>query len=301
MTDKMELLKRTKLFVLDMDGTFYLGNQILPGAADFLKAVEKAGKQYLFFTNNSSRSPRDYMAKLEKMGCPITRDQIMTSGDVTIRYLQTHYPDKTVYLVGTPPLVESFQEAGIHLVNEKPDIVVIGFDTTLTYEKLSNACTFIREGALFLATHLDINCPTETGFIPDCGAICNMITETTDKKPIYLGKPSKEVVDLCVKASGFRKEAAQVPGEALCRNRGDGAGQDRLFRPGSGLCGRPPVYRCGYRREKRSRRSAGADRGDTSGRCADFRGAAGCHLCLTGRDGPAALSIVKSAYNLRWI
>ena len=157
MTDKMELLKRTKLFVLDMDGTFYLGNQILPGAADFLKAVEKAGKQYLFFTNNSSRSPRDYMAKLEKMGCPITRDQIMTSGDVTIRYLQTHYPDKTVYLVGTPPLVESFQEAGIPLVNEKPDIVVIGFDTTLTYEKLSNACTFIREGALFLATHLDIN------------------------------------------------------------------------------------------------------------------------------------------------
>ena len=162
MTDKIELLKRTKLFVLDMDGTFYLGNQILPGAADFLKAVEKAGKQYLFFTNNSSRSPRDYMAKLEKMGCPITRDQIMTSGDVTIRYLQTHYPEKTVYLVGTPPLVESFQEAGIHLVNEKPDIVVIGFDTTLTYEKLSNACTFIREGALFLATHLDINCPTET-------------------------------------------------------------------------------------------------------------------------------------------
>ena len=148
MTDKMELLKRTKLFVLDMDGTFYLGNQILPGAADFLKAVEKAGKQYLFFTNNSSRSPRDYMAKLEKMGCPITRDQIMTSGDVTIRYLQTHYPDKTVYLVGTPPLVESFQEAGIHLVNEKPDIVVIGFDTTLTYEKLSNACTFIRELSL---------------------------------------------------------------------------------------------------------------------------------------------------------
>ena len=270
MTDKMELLKRTKLFVLDMDGTFYLGNQILPGAADFLKAVEKAGKQYLFFTNNSSRSPRDYMAKLEKMGCPITRDQIMTSGDVTIRYLQTHYPDKTVYLVGTPPLVESFQEAGIPLVNEKPDIVVIGFDTTLTYEKLSNACTFIREGALFLATHLDINCPTETGFIPDCGSFCAAISLSTGKQPKYLGKPFA-----------------------------DGAGQDRLFRPGSGLCGRPPVYRCGYRREKRSRRLAGADRGDTSGRCADFRGAAGCHLCLTGRDGPAALSIVKSAYNLR--
>ena len=137
MTKNDALLAKTKLFVLDMDGTFYLGNQILPGAAEFLRAVKAAGKDYLFFTNNSSRSPRDYMAKLAGMGCPITRDQIMTSGDVTIRYLQTHYPDKTVYLVGTPPLVESFTEAGIRLVGEKPDIVVVGFDTTLTYEKLS--------------------------------------------------------------------------------------------------------------------------------------------------------------------
>ena len=215
MTDKMELLKRTKLFVLDMDGTFYLGNQILPGAADFLKAVEKAGKQYLFFTNNSSRSPRDYMAKLEKMGCPITRDQIMTSGDVTIRYLQTHYPEKTVYLVGTPPLVESFQEAGIHLVNEKPDIVVIGFDTTLTYEKLSNACTFIWEGALFLATHLDINCPTEAEPIPDCGAICQAITTSTGFMPHSLGKPAAETVELVEAVSGLPREAIAFVGDRL--------------------------------------------------------------------------------------
>lgn len=215
MTDKMELLKRTKLFVLDMDGTFYLGNQILSGAADFLKAVEKAGKQYLFFTNNSSRSPRDYMAKLEKMGCPITRDQIMTSGDVTIRYLQTHYPNKTVYLVGTPPLVESFQEAGIPLVNEKPDIVVIGFDTTLTYEKLSNACTFIREGALFLATHLDINCPTETGFIPDCGSFCAAISLSTGKQPKYLGKPFAETVEMVLDKTGFAAPEVAFVGDRL--------------------------------------------------------------------------------------
>ena len=216
MTDKMELLKRTKLFVLDMDGTFYLGNQILPGAADFLKAVEKAGKQYLFFTNNSSRSPRDYMAKLEKMGCPITRDQIMTSGDVTIRYLQTHYPDKTVYLVGTPPLVESFQEAGIPLVNEKPDIVVIGFDTTLTYEKLSNACTFIREGALFLATHLDINCPTETGFAPDIGAIIAFIKASTGREPqLIIGKPYSGIVKDALMVTGLQPDELAMCGDRL--------------------------------------------------------------------------------------
>ena len=215
MTDKMELLKRTKLFVLDMDGTFYLGNQILPGAADFLKAVEKAGKQYLFFTNNSSRSPRDYMTKLEKMGCPITRDQIMTSGDVTIRYLQTHYPEKTVYLVGTPPLVESFQEAGIHLVNEKPDIVVIGFDMTLTYEKLERACTYIRNGSVFLATHLDINCPTRDGFIPDCGAMCAAISLSTGKQPKYVGKPFKETVDMVLTLTGSEREKISFVGDRL--------------------------------------------------------------------------------------
>ena len=215
MIEPKELLAKTKLFVLDMDGTFYLGNQILPGAAEFLKAVKAAGKDYLFFTNNSSRSPRDYMAKLAGMGCPITRDQIMTSGDVTIRYLQTHYPDKTVYLVGTPPLVESFAEAGIRLVTEKPDIVVVGFDTTLTYEKLSNACTFLREGALFLATHLDINCPTETGFIPDCGSFCAAISLSTGKQPRYLGKPFAETVEMVLDKTGYAADQVAFVGDRL--------------------------------------------------------------------------------------
>ena len=215
MTDKMKLLRDTRLFVLDMDGTFYLGDRILPGAADFLHAVREAGKDYLFFTNNSSRSPRDYMAKLARMGCPITRDQIMTSGDVTIRYLQTHFPGKTVYLVGTPPLEQSFREAGIPLVSERPDIVVIGFDTTLTYEKLSNACTYIREGARFLATHLDINCPTETGFIPDCGSFCAAISLSTGVQPRYLGKPFAETVDMVLDKTGFAREDVAFVGDRL--------------------------------------------------------------------------------------
>lgn len=215
MENKLELLRRTRLFVLDMDGTFYLGSRILPGAAGFLDAVKRAGKDYLFFTNNSSRSPREYMAKLAGMGCPITRDQIMTSGDVTIRYLQTHYPDKTVYLVGTSALEESFREAGIRLVSGKPDIVVVGFDTTLTYEKLSNACTYIREGALFLATHLDINCPTETGFIPDCGSFCAAITLSTGVQPRYLGKPFAETVEMILDKTGYAREETAFVGDRL--------------------------------------------------------------------------------------
>lgn len=215
MEEKLSLLQNIRLFVLDMDGTFYLGNQILPGAADFLQAVKQTGKDYLFFTNNSSRSPQDYICKLAGMDCPISRDQIMTSGDVTIRYLKTHYPAKTVYLVGTPPLVESFKEAGIPLVQDQPDIVVLAFDTTLTYEKLSNACTYIRNGALFLATHLDINCPTETGFIPDCGSFCAAVSLSTGKKPKYLGKPFAETVDMVLDKTGYERSQIAFVGDRL--------------------------------------------------------------------------------------
>ena len=161
--EKREILKETELFVLDMDGTFYLDTDVLDGALDFLEEVKKAGKRYVFFTNNSSKSPKTYIDKLAKMGCYIKRNQIITSGDVMIQYLKEHYPEKKVYLVGTPDLEENFRENGILLTREMPDVVVIGFDMTLTYEKLERACTYIRNGAVFLATHLDINCPTKDG------------------------------------------------------------------------------------------------------------------------------------------
>lgn len=213
--DKKQLLQEIDLFVLDMDGTFYLGDRILEGALAFLKTVEVAGKQYLFFTNNSSKSPEIYIKKLEKMNCHIDKSQIMTSGDVMIHYLQTNYPGKRVYLVGTPALEESFSGAGICLTTDKPDAVVIGFDTTLTYEKLEKACTFIRNGAVFLATHLDINCPTEDGFIPDCGAMCSCISTSTGCAPKYVGKPFSETVQMVLSRTGAKKEKTAFVGDRI--------------------------------------------------------------------------------------
>lgn len=214
-TEKRAFLEEIDLFVLDMDGTFYLGDIILEGSLDFLKKVEDAGKHYIFFTNNSSKSPENYIQKLAKMNCSIERNQIMTSGDVTIEFLKRNRTEKKVYLVGTPALEESFREAGISLVTENPDIVVIGFDTTLTYEKLERACTFIRNGAEFLATHLDINCPTEDGFIPDCGAMCALISLSTAKEPKYLGKPFKETMEMVLAKTGFEKERVAFVGDRL--------------------------------------------------------------------------------------
>lgn len=221
-TTKQEILDRTELFVLDMDGTFYLENDILDGALDFLESVKRAGKEYIFFTNNSSQSPKAYIDKLAKMNCHITRDMIMTSGDVMIRYLNSFYKGKSVYLLGTQSLIESFKEGGISLFwpeegkeGSRPDIVVVGFDKTLTYEKLTNACNYIREGSVFLATHLDINCPVKGGFIPDCGAMCAAIELSTGVKPKFVGKPFGETVEMIVDATGKNKEKIAFVGDRI--------------------------------------------------------------------------------------
>ena len=228
--NKKKVLEETELFVLDMDGTFYLDEDILDGALDFLEAVRKRNKKYLFFTNNSSTSPELYIEKLKRMNCHITRSQIMTSGDVMISFLKTYYPGKSVYLLGTKPLYDSFLNAGIKLFEPEipesegfveadtknlPDIVVVGFDKTLSYNRLTNACTYIRNGALFLATHLDINCPVKGGFIIDCGAICAAINLSTGKEPKYVGKPFKETVDMIVDATRIAADKITFVGDRL--------------------------------------------------------------------------------------
>ncbi len=216
--DKKEVLKKIRLFVLDLDGTFYLSEDIIPGSLEFLEAVRRTGRDYMFFTNNSSKDKALYIEKLGRMGCHIEEKDILTSGDVTIRYLKTFHEGKSVYLLGTPPLEKSFEESGIRLVNrtdEVPDIVVLGFDMTLTYEKLERACTFIRNGATYIATHPDINCPVKDGFIPDCGAMAALINLSTGKTPKILGKPYKETVDMILSQTGLKREEIAFVGDRL--------------------------------------------------------------------------------------
>lgn len=217
MASRKQFLEKIKLFVLDMDGTFYLGENLIPGSLEFLDRVRETGRDYIFFTNNSSKSVSLYIEKLNRMGCHIDRSGIMTSGDVTTEFLNTNRKGKTVYLMGTEALRVEFEAAGIPLVydDEQPDIVVTAFDTELTYHKLERACTYIRNGAEFLSTHLDINCPTETGFIPDSGAMCACISLSTGKEPKFLGKPFRETVDMVLERTGYRREEVAFVGDRL--------------------------------------------------------------------------------------
>ena len=208
-------LKKIKLFVLDMDGTFYLSSRIIDGSLDFIAKLRETGRSFLFFTNNSSQTDAFYRRKLAAMGCEIGESEILTSGDVTIDYLKHEHPGKSVYLLGTDELRGSFAAAGIPLVDENPQLVVVGFDKTICYETANKACHYIRNGTPFISTHPDLNCPTEDGFILDCGSMCAMITASTGVTPKYLGKPCKETLDAVMHLTGFAKDEIAFVGDRL--------------------------------------------------------------------------------------
>ncbi len=212
------ILNEKELYIFDMDGTIYLGYNVFPFAIRFINNLRAAGKRVLFFTNNASHTSDFYVQKLTKLGFSPTREEIMTSGDVTIEFLLRHRAGKSVFLVGTDELVESFRDAGINMLTgdeEKADIVVTSFDTSMTYKKMDDACRFVRNGSEYLSTHPDFNCPTETGFIPDSGAIAAFVTASTGKTPTYFGKPYKETVEMISEATGISTDKMCIFGDRL--------------------------------------------------------------------------------------
>ena len=193
MQKKEDALKGVKLFVLDMDGTVYLGNHMIDGALDFIHEVDASeDRDYIFFTNNASRVPSVYVEKLHKLGLDVDESKVVTAGDVCAEFLKVNYPGAKVYLNGTPVLEENWKEKGIHLVEEDPDVAVQSFDTTLTYHKLDRICHYVRNGVPFIATHMDTNCPTEYGFMP-----------------------WKETVDMVAEITGYKAEEMAFVGDRL--------------------------------------------------------------------------------------
>lgn len=209
-------LKSIKAFILDMDGTIYLGNTLFPYTLHFLNRIRETNRTYYFFTNNSSKNVDDYVMKLSKMKITITKDQMMISTHVMLHYLQHHYRGKRLYVVGTPALLKMFIEQGWTLDDQNPDIVILGFDTTLTYEKLIKACHFIRNNALYFGINPDRNCPVENNqFIPDCGSIARLIESSTLQYPVFFGKPSHHALQYIIDKTALLPEQIAIIGDRL--------------------------------------------------------------------------------------
>ncbi len=209
-------LQNVKLFLIDLDGTFYLGPNLFPWSIPFMNSLKERGKQYLFLTNNSSASKRYYAEKISGMGFATMPSDVFSSTTATIIYLQKHSIDARVYVLGTPLMEDELREADINLVQDEPDIVLLGFDKTLTYQKLQKACYWIRKGKTYIATHPDINCPTEDGPIPDTGSMIELIAASTEKRPdVIIGKPYSPIIDALFEQYPYRRDEVAIVGDRL--------------------------------------------------------------------------------------
>ena len=209
-------LNYVKCFLLDMDGTFYLGDRLIEGSLEFIDRVRATGRDFMFLTNNSSHNASFYVEKLARMGLSIDRSRVMTSGEATCEVLRARYPGRRAFLLGNEYLAEEFREAGIPVDDADPQIVVIGFDTTLTYRKMQAVCDFVRAGLPYIATHPDFNCPTETGFMPDIGAIMAFIEASAGRRPdLIVGKPNTGIVEAVLRRTGLRVDELAMVGDRL--------------------------------------------------------------------------------------
>lgn len=225
---QLQRLRRITHFVLDMDGTIYLGNRLFPFTKAFLQTVTETRRNYLFFTNNSSKNRASYIGKLRHMGILIPPEQMLVANEVLLTWLQAHHPGQPAYVVGTPELLADFRQAGIPLSPASPTYVVLGFDTTLTYEKLRIACHWIRQGCPVYGVNPDWNCPTEEGMIPDCGAIAALVQASTGVSCEFFGKPSPHTLQYLLHRTGAKPHEIAIVGDRLYTDIATAAGTEVL-------------------------------------------------------------------------
>lgn len=209
-------LEGVRCFLLDMDGTFYLGDNLIEGSLDFLECLRRTGRQAVFLTNNSSKSREIYVKKLRRLGVTEPFLRVYSSSLATGRYVLENFRGKKAFLLGNEALRDELTQMGVPLDDEHPDYVLIGFDTTLDYAKMTRVCDLVRAGLPYVATHPDFNCPTETGFIPDIGAIMAFIEASAGRRPdLIIGKPYRGIVDGVLEYAGVSCGECAMVGDRL--------------------------------------------------------------------------------------
>ncbi len=211
-----EKLAPVRCFLLDLDGTLYLGDRLIDGSLDFLCRLRETGRTCLFLTNNSSRSAAFYREKLRRLGVPREFRNVLTSGQAAARYVTARFPGKKAFLLANEMVTAELQEMGVETDRENPDYVLIAFDTELDYQKLTNLCDYVRAGLPYIATHPDFNCPTQEGFVPDIGATIAYVQASTGRTPdVIIGKPKEAMILEAEKLTGVGKGEMAMVGDRL--------------------------------------------------------------------------------------
>ena len=230
---KKSTLQDKKLFLLDMDGTIYLDEELFDGTLDLLDYIKGIGGKYIFLTNNSSKSVDRYVDKLKKLGIETTAEDFLTSTNATAVYLQKKKYRK-IYALGTTSFQEQLREAGLPVTDKREediDCLCMGFDTELTFQKLEDACILLNRGVEYIATNPDWVCPTWYGYVPDCGSVSQMLYNATKRSPLFIGKPQPAMAFLAMEKTGYQKEETVVVGDRLYTDIacGNNAGISTIF------------------------------------------------------------------------
>lgn len=230
----MGRLGEKKLFLLDMDGTIYIDEDLFPGTKPFLADIKRMGGRYLFLTNNSSKSVKAYVEKLSRLGIPAGEEDFLTSVDAMIDHLKSGKEYRLYYAFGTESFRSQLAQAGLPVtdkLSEDVDCLLIGFDTELTFKKLEDACILLNRGVDFYAANPDWVCPTWYGSVPDCGSVCEMLFRATGRRPLVIGKPQPAMVQLAVKRTGYTPAETVMVGDRLYTDVACGvnAGVDTVF------------------------------------------------------------------------
>jgi HAD superfamily hydrolase (TIGR01450 family) len=213
-----DIIRTSQLFLFDLDGTLCCGGKLFPFTKDLLAEIKKQGKQYRFITNNSAKSCKDYVGWMAKRGIETTEDEFVTSGRVTIHFISENYPDAPLYICGTESLKSEFRDAGFSVTENLEEVgcVVVGYDQELNFQKIDDMCRLLYTKKIpYVATHPDKTCPTEYGYMPDCGTICDMIESATGKQPIFIGKPAPLMPELCMLTTGIDRNNTVVIGDKM--------------------------------------------------------------------------------------
>lgn len=213
---KEELLKKTALFLLDLDGTVYIGDRPIGGMKETLGRLRAMGKRLVFLTNNSSKTEKEYRKKLGRIGLLEKDDEVYTSGMAAVQYLKARYAGSRVFLVGTGALREEFAESGILLDDEAPDVCLLAYDTELTFAKIEKLDRFLRKGLPFFATHPDDVCPAEGGSMPDVGSFLAMFERSSGRRPdLIIGKPFTAMGDALAAKFNAQREGVCMVGDRM--------------------------------------------------------------------------------------
>ena len=213
-----QTVKNLKLYLFDMDGTLYLGDQLFSFTIDLLKKIKETGGMYMFMTNNSSKSVAAYIEKLAKMGIEATEEEFITSSQATAYYLKNNHPTATLYVCGTESLKTELRSKGFTITENLDEVecIVMGFDTELNFKKLHDVSFMLCTRDLpYVATNPDYVCPTEFGSVPDCGSVCDMIFNATGKRPVVIGKPEALMPQLAMAKTGYGKDQTVVIGDRI--------------------------------------------------------------------------------------